>query len=394
MEMTMKKKRISAILFIFMLAVFSSGCSMSEKTSSSSNAVPIHMSVPSIQSAPSSDASVPSPESSSLVSSAPSLFSEPKNSSAPPESTAPESASESTASRPSSAPGSSQAASSAPADPVQRVYSTRVPPTKDIVFGADVRSGEGASVDCSNSSEGFIIVKYGGSGTGGRLKTQVIKSGGSTYNFDIAPNKEEILPLTQGGGTYTVNVVEGIGGTNYAVMFSCTIEVTLRDELLPFLYSNKFVDIDSAPDARAKAADLSYGRSTDVEVTSAVFDYVTKTLVYDHELAATVKSGYIPVLDRVMANKKGICFDYASLMTGMLRHNRIPCKLAIGYAGDVYHAWIDVWLDGKGWVGGLIFYDGKGWQMMDPTFVSAYLDNPKLNSLFSKGVSYTRKYQY
>ncbi|HOP11451.1 MAG TPA: transglutaminase-like domain-containing protein [Oscillospiraceae bacterium] len=249
-------------------------------------------------------------------------------------------------------------------------------------------------MDCSNLSEGFIIVKYGGSGTGGRLKTQVIKSGGATYNFDIAPNKNEILPLTQGSGNYTINVVEGIGGTNYAVMFSCTINVTLRDDLLPFLYSNQFVDFASAPDTRAKAEELAKGLSTDVEVTSAIFDYVTRTLTYDYELAATVKSGYIPVLDNVLAAKTGICFDYASLMSGMLRYNRIPCKLIIGYAGDVYHAWIDVWLDGEGWIGGLIYYDGNGWEMMDPTFVSAYLDNPKLNSLYSKGVNYTQKYQY
>jgi len=269
-----------------------------------------------------------------------------------------------------------------------------VPETRGIVYGVDVRAGEGASVDCSNLSEGYIIVKYGGSGSGGRLKAQVIKSGGATYNFDIVPNENEILPLTQGSGSYTVNVVEGIGGTNYAVMFSCTITAELRDDLLPYLYSNQFVDFDSAPNARAKAEELASGLSTDVEVTSAIFDYVTKTLIYDYELAKTVKSGYIPVLDHVMSVKKGICFDYASLMAGMLRFNRIPCKLVIGYAGDVYHAWIDVWLDGKGWVGGLIFYDGDGWQMMDPTFVSAYRDNPKLNSLYSKGINYTKKYQY
>jgi transglutaminase-like putative cysteine protease len=269
-----------------------------------------------------------------------------------------------------------------------------VPRANDIVYGVDVRSSEGASVDCSNLSEGFIIVKYGGSGSGGRLKTQVIKSGGSTYNFDIAANRDEILPFTQGSGTYTINVVEGIGGTSYSVVFSCTVDVKLRDDLLPYLYSNQFVNYASAPNARSMAEELASGVSTDVEVTSAIFNYVTKTLAYDYELAKTVKSGYIPVLDNVMAVKKGICFDYASLMAGMLRVNRIPCKLAIGYAGDVYHAWIDVWLDGKGWIGGLIFYDGNGWQMMDPTFVSAYLGSSKLNSLYSKGVKYTQKYQY
>ena len=52
----------------------------------------------------------------------------------------------------------------------------------------------------------------------------------------------------------------------------------------------------------------------------------------------------------LLAQKKGICFDYAALMTAMLRSQDIPTKLVVGYTGNLYHAWINVYLEGQGWV--------------------------------------------
>ena len=57
---------------------------------------------------------------------------------------------------------------------------------------------------------------------------------------------------------------------------------------------------------------------------------MVNNITYDTELAETVKSGYLPVLDKVLESKKGICFDYAALMTGMLRSQSVPCKLVVG----------------------------------------------------------------
>ena len=69
----------------------------------------------------------------------------------------------------------------------------------------------------------------------------------------------------------------------------------------------------------------------------------------------------------MLKEKTGICFDYASVMSAMLRIQGIPTKLAVGYAGDVYHAWISVYVADKGWVDGVIRFDGESWTMMDPT---------------------------
>ena len=84
-----------------------------------------------------------------------------------------------------------------------------------------------------------------------------------------------------------------------------------------------------------------------------VYEYVIKNIVYDDEKAATVKSGYLPNVDDTLKTKKGICFDYAALMTAMLRSSGIPTRLDIGYATNIYHAWISTYLDEQGWVDNL-----------------------------------------
>ena len=57
-------------------------------------------------------------------------------------------------------------------------------------------------------------------------------------------------------------------------------------------------------------------------------------------------------------------------MCTMLRTQGIPCKLNIGYANDIYHAWISVYLKSIGWVDNLIQFDGENWSMMEPTMSS------------------------
>ena len=100
------------------------------------------------------------------------------------------------------------------------------------------------------------------------------------------------------------------------------------------------------------------------------------------------------MLDNVLAAKKGICFDYAALMTGMLRSQGVPCKLVVGYAGTVYHAWINVWTEETGWIDGVIYFDGTAWQRMDPTFASSGGGSDAIMQYIGDGKNYTQKYVY
>ena len=93
---------------------------------------------------------------------------------------------------------------------------------------------------------------------------------------------------------------------------------------------------------------------------------------YDYEKAVNVSTGYLPDIDVTLKTKKGICFDYAAMMTAMLRSQGIPTKLEIGYlTEDVYHSWISVYLEETGWVDNLIEFNGTDWELMDPTVASS-----------------------
>jgi len=80
-------------------------------------------------------------------------------------------------------------------------------------------------------------------------------------------------------------------------------------------------------------------------------------------------------------------------MAAMLRSQRIPTKLEIGYAGDAYHAWVTTYVEDVGWINGIIQFDGNEWTLMDPTF-AANADTKTLKKFVGDGSNYTIKYEY
>ncbi len=117
------------------------------------------------------------------------------------------------------------------------------------------------------------------------------------------------------------------------------------------LYPNQYVNFNPASAAVQKGAELSSGVTSDqIGVVTAIYNYVINNLTYDTAKSTVCTIGYLPNVDVVLAQKKGICFDYAALMTAMLRSQDIPTKLVVGYTGSLYHAWINVFLEGQGWV--------------------------------------------
>ena len=107
-----------------------------------------------------------------------------------------------------------------------------------------------------------------------------------------------------------------------------------------------------------------------------VYEFVANYINYDDDKVALAKQQYlIPNLDEIINNKKGICFDYASMMTAMLRINHIPARLICGGTDkDEYHSWLEVYVKGQGWVNPDIFMDKDTWTIMDPTFASTKYD--------------------
>ncbi len=261
-----------------------------------------------------------------------------------------------------------------------------------VASGTKVQRSDNAVIDYSNTADGYVMVRYT-TATDVRLKAQV-KGPKSTYTYDLTAQKWATFPLSEGSGSYTVTIYVNVSGTKYATVLSAQFTASIKSEFEPFLYPNQYVDYVSAPKTIAKAKELTASLSQPLDKVAAVYDYVVSTLTYDKQKAETVKSGYLPVLDDVLAKKTGICFDYAALMTGMLRSQGVPCKLVVGYAGNAYHAWINVWTAESGWIDGAIFFDGKTWQRMDPTFASSGNRSDSIMQYIGDGSNYTEKYLY
>lgn len=248
-----------------------------------------------------------------------------------------------------------------------------------------------AVVDHSHTEDGYVMVRFTAE-TDKRLKVR-IKGPKTTYTYNLPLDAWTVFPLSDGNGNYQAVVYKNISGSKYATVMTAKFSVELKDEFAPFLRPNQYVDYSEAVDTVAKGAALCEGLGHPLEKVAAVYDFVVDTLHYDYDKAATVKSGYLPVLDEVLAEEKGICFDYAALMTAMLRSQEIPCKLVVGYAGSTYHAWISVWTEENGWIDGAIFFDGEHWKRMDPTFASSSERSEEIMDFIENG-TYTVKYLY
>ena len=258
--------------------------------------------------------------------------------------------------------------------------------------GEKVEQNERSAIDYSNTEDGYVMVRFTAD-TGKQLKVQV--NGPSiTYTYDLSMGIWTTFPLSDGDGNYKVTVYENISDSKYATILSTSFPVTLSDEFAPFLRPNQYVDYGNAADTVAKAAELTDGVQDSLQKVAKIYEFVVTNLTYDTEKAASVKSGYLPVLDDVLARKKGICFDYAALMTGMLRSQGIPCKLVVGYADTAYHAWVSVWTREEGWIDKAIYFDGNSWQRMDPTFASSGGNSKAIREYIGDGSNYTAKFLY
>lgn len=266
-----------------------------------------------------------------------------------------------------------------------------VPETTAALEAAVTETGE-AVIDYTYRSRGYVTVTYLQENQR-RLKVQV-KGPHTTYTYDLTPTVSATFPLSDGDGSYKVVIYENISGTKYAAVMSTGFEVALENEFAPFLRSNQYVNYTAQSAAAKKAKELTSHLTDPLEKVAAVYDFVVDELTYDKEKAATVTSGYLPEVDKVLEEKTGICFDYAALMAAMLRSQGIPCKLVVGYAGTAYHAWINVWTEEHGWVDGAIFFDGERWRRMDPTFASTGHRSDDIMDFINNSKNYREKYLY
>jgi len=197
-----------------------------------------------------------------------------------------------------------------------------------------------------------------------------------------------VVPFSGGSGDYILICYQQVEDDRFAAIYTTTLQISLENEFLPFLYPNQYVNFTEDSEACKLALSIMPEDTEDTQALEEIYNYVIENITYDYEKASSVEAGYLPDIDETLSTGIGICFDYAALITAMLRSRDIPCRLQIGYAGDIKHAWVDVYIRSKGWINNAIEFDGDSWTRMDPTFDSSLEDKELARDFIGDGTNY------
>lgn len=234
--------------------------------------------------------------------------------------------------------------------------------------GTSVFESNDIIIDYSNAAYGYVSIKAPESTQ--KQKVQVILND-VTYTYDLVANEYVIVPLQMGDGSYTIRALRNVDGTSYSILASTNISVVLDDENSPYLYPNQIVDYDKDTKAVIDSFTLTENATSNLRRVYEIYTYITENITYDYDKAEVASTTFIlPIIDETYISEKGICFDYAALMTAMLRAQHIPTRVITGMTDVGYHAWVEVYLEDQGWINPSIYFASDEWKRVDPTFDS------------------------
>jgi len=231
-------------------------------------------------------------------------------------------------------------------------------------------------------ASGIVSVQYPRE-DGQKVKV-LIEKDNEKYQYTLSASKQqESFPLQMGSGIYTVTVLENVVDNRYKVLMSETIQVNISDNKQAFLQSVQGMEWNDSMQAIQKAKSLTTGLVTDEEKVKAIYGYIVKNFSYDNEKIGTLTTDYLPDVEKIFTEKKGICYDYASLAAVMLRSAGIPTKMVKGYTTNAlgYHAWNEVYLNGQ-------------WMTVDTSYDSQMGALGKNCSMIKDKDIYDEKYEY
>lgn len=249
--------------------------------------------------------------------------------------------------------------------------------TAQAVTAADAAA---AWLDTSGLSKGVVTVTYD---VKAKMKVMITK-GKENYTYNLATGRvKETFPLQLGNGEYKILLLENVAGTSYKAVKQQAVTLSLKDDKVVYLGSVQNVNWTSNSQAVAKAKELAKGKATDEEKAKAIYNYIISNIAYDKTLANSVTSDYLPNIDKTLASKKAICYGFASTYAAMLRSLDIPTKLVMGDSDyvDAYHAWNEVYLNGK-------------WVTIDTTVDAGLKQSNKSTTWTKDAAKYSKTKQY
>lgn len=214
--------------------------------------------------------------------------------------------------------------------------------TPSFVFATD-----NTSIDTSHSSDGYFTINYSDKNYS-KIKVGVIYNKTTTY-YDYTFGEESSYAFEQGDGNYTIKIYQNIKGILYKCIVSQNVNVTLENNLSPYLVSTREIEFSKDDDVSKKAFEICKNITDTYAKVEALCEYISANITYDYEFANEVINGTIkihrPNASEILKNKKGICYDYAVLFATMCRSQSIPCTIKMGYHNDIYHSWNKVYID-------------------------------------------------
>jgi hypothetical protein len=239
------------------------------------------------------------------------------------------------------------------------------------------------SVDKTDVEKGIVQVKL--VNTGSKKMKAIIEKDGTKYIYTLRARSSETFPLQMGSGAYAVSTLENVSGNQYKQLTKETVTMQNTNENIIYLNSIQMVDWNTTMKAIAKAQELTQGLTSEDEKFDVIYKYMTENFAYDFDKISNLPTDYIPDVEQIFAIKKGICYDYASVMGSMLRSVGISAKLCMGYTEYVkeYHAWNEVYLSSQ-----------KKWCVVDATVDAQYvaqkqpIDKIKADGKYKKAKQY------
>lgn len=226
----------------------------------------------------------------------------------------------------------------------------------------------GFVIDYSNAEYGYVSILSPESNS--TLKAQV-SLGDTVYTYSLVSKEYVIVPLQMGDGVYSIKLLKNKNENIYVVSASTKIDIELVDETTAYLYPNQIINYNKETEAIMKSFELTQEADSEIERVYEVYQYIIKNIDYDYDKAELAQTKFIlPIIDETYLSEKGICFDYASLMSAMLRVQHIPTRVVTGYVDVGYHAWVEVYIQDKGWINPSVYFEPSIWGRVDPTFDS------------------------
>ena len=219
--------------------------------------------------------------------------------------------------------------------------------------GNSVTMPDDAAIETSFDFTGTIKDQYKG------ILVKVSKGNDSVHYYypavDNAVQGDVYLRFGKGAYRVDFNLVKPNNGNPGVIKYDSLARVQVEntgDADMRYLLPSWGIESDASAIVQ-KAQQISGQADDDYKKVKNIFDWVSKNMVYDMDKFRRGEFYDNEGAVKALQTKKGLCRDYANLVTALVRAEGIEARTVIGQAGTdgnwYGHAWNEVKIGGR-WI--------------------------------------------